>query len=1092
VREDEVTEPRDTPAPESDAVSAAGSAAGPAATELRTFLIADIRGYTTYTREHGDEAGATLAARFAELVGEVVGTHDGFLLEVRGDEALVVFVSARKALRAAVDLQRRFVEAELPRGVGIGLDAGEAIPVGDGYRGTALNLAARLCAQAAAGQTLASEAVIHLAAKVDGIAYVDPRSLRIKGYDTMVRAVVVLPEDLAKGHRRATGSGSPPPDRRRYAAVGALVVAVAILAGVVGGGFLGRGGPEAAGRSTEPGSSAVSPPASPDPLAGVELPALAFFDPATGAVEAMTPMKSPTNISLFRNGSFWILGDNPKAFNRVDPESHEIVQSITIPPVEAQGYTIDERSIWVTDAGSPQAYRIDLRTGISKTFPLGRDADDVEPGSDVAAGAGSVWISRLGDTPEIVRLDPESGEVQARIGDVEAFTLNADDNGLWFAWGLGLGRIDAISNAQSFEPVELVDDGGLGNVHLAGGDAWVTHSASGRVFRVDRGGRTTSYSLAPGVGELSATEDTMWVTNAESGIVTGIDMLTGEQSRRIDTGHSTVSIVAGDDQLMMAVFPTPDDLIAKLRGLVLTVATDGSPWTEPSPDPALNEHVRVQQALYLTCVGLLNYPDEPAPNGWALQPEVAAAMPEVSPDGTTYTFTIRPGFTFSPPSNEEVTAETFRSTIERALSPVIPDELPGPRLLGDIVGVDDFRGGAAEHVTGLTADGDRLTITLTEPAPDFLARLSLPYFCPVPARTPILLSGLDPDPPISGAGPYYIAAAGRHSHVMPRLIVLSKNPNYHGSRPQPFDHIAIRTKSTMETSISKIRGGTLDAAMLTDGEPLAGAGGPLAEEWGPGSDNASTDGQRWFGAPLRTTTFLAFNPTNPAFRDPDVRRAVSLAIDRAALAGAWVLAPSADLLAASSAGSSPPASPAPAPDLEEARALMDGRTFRVEMMGYPTEWGCGVCRDFENAVTGQLKAIGITVAVRHPPPDSDLADAFDAGSTIDLIGWESGTEYPDPVSLIASLADVAWLGATNLEELDRLHGLSGQERIDATAAFADRIVDEEALVVPYGHPINPFFMSERIGCGFVQPAVGAVDLLSLCMTGADASPEPSP
>ena len=77
--------------------------------------------------------------------------------------------------------------------------------------------------------------------------------------------------------------------------------------------------------------------------------------------------------------------------------------------------------------------------------------------------------------------------------------------------------------------------------------------------------------------------------------------------------------------------------------------------------------------LYLTCVGLLNYPDKPAPDGWRLEPEVAAAMPTVSADGRTYTFTIKPGYTFSPPSDEPVTAETFRATIERTLSPIFDD-----------------------------------------------------------------------------------------------------------------------------------------------------------------------------------------------------------------------------------------------------------------------------------------------------------------------------------------------------------------------------------------------------------------------------------
>ena len=170
--------------------------------ELRTFLIADIRGYTTYTTERGADAAADLAGRFAAIVREVVTANDGFLLELRGDEALAVFVLARRALRAALQLQVRF-KAELDRGVGIGLDAGEAIPVEGGYRGSALNLAARLCGQAGPGETLASEAVIHLAAKVDGIGYADPRTYRLKGMDEPIRAVHVVP--ASKG-RSATAA----------------------------------------------------------------------------------------------------------------------------------------------------------------------------------------------------------------------------------------------------------------------------------------------------------------------------------------------------------------------------------------------------------------------------------------------------------------------------------------------------------------------------------------------------------------------------------------------------------------------------------------------------------------------------------------------------------------------------------------------------------------------------------------------------------------------------------------------------------------------------------------------------------------------
>jgi class 3 adenylate cyclase len=93
--------------------------------EVRTFLIADLRGYTRFTAEHGDEAAASLVTRFAEIIATAVTARGGRLIELRGDEALVVFASARGALRAAADLQTHFIPQSVPLGVGIGVDAGE-------------------------------------------------------------------------------------------------------------------------------------------------------------------------------------------------------------------------------------------------------------------------------------------------------------------------------------------------------------------------------------------------------------------------------------------------------------------------------------------------------------------------------------------------------------------------------------------------------------------------------------------------------------------------------------------------------------------------------------------------------------------------------------------------------------------------------------------------------------------------------------------------------------------------------------------------------------------------------------------------------
>ena len=181
---------------------------------IKTFLIADVRGYTRFTQQRGDEAAATLATKFAEVARAAIDAAGGTLVELRGDEAMAVFDSARSAIRTAVELQRQFVEytladPSLPLAVGIGLDAGEAVPVEGGYRGGALNLAARLCSLAAPGEVLASREVTHLARRVDGVSYVDRGAVRLKNLADPVPVIVVRSEgeDVAQNvaFRRALG-----------------------------------------------------------------------------------------------------------------------------------------------------------------------------------------------------------------------------------------------------------------------------------------------------------------------------------------------------------------------------------------------------------------------------------------------------------------------------------------------------------------------------------------------------------------------------------------------------------------------------------------------------------------------------------------------------------------------------------------------------------------------------------------------------------------------------------------------------------------------------------------------------------------------
>jgi class 3 adenylate cyclase len=66
---------------------------------VKTFLIADVRGFPTFTNRHGDQAAAELTNRFSELVRREVEERGGAVVEFRGDEALATFDSPRRAIR---------------------------------------------------------------------------------------------------------------------------------------------------------------------------------------------------------------------------------------------------------------------------------------------------------------------------------------------------------------------------------------------------------------------------------------------------------------------------------------------------------------------------------------------------------------------------------------------------------------------------------------------------------------------------------------------------------------------------------------------------------------------------------------------------------------------------------------------------------------------------------------------------------------------------------------------------------------------------------------------------------------------------------
>jgi ABC-type transport system substrate-binding protein/class 3 adenylate cyclase len=1043
-----VPEPTDT-----DELSSESASTG---TDVRTVLIADIRGYTTFTGERGDEAAAALAARFAEITAAVVAARGGQLVELRGDEALVVFASTRQALRSALELQAQFAAAELPRGVGIGMDAGEAVRVGDGYRGSALNLAARLCALAGPGEVIASDAVVHLASTVEGIRYASPRAVRVKGFPEPVRAVRVI----------AVTAATPPPRRRRAVRVDRrrLALLAAALVGAVGTGVtlfaLGMD------QSDSPQPTASAPAGSPiAEAAPFDGPGLAFIDPETGEpIGERLALGSAVEVE-YVEGAFWALAFGPPALHRIEPESHAVTG--TIPIAFSPGtWLVDGSTIWFSDYEAPLIHKIDAISG--RQITEFRVSDDPVGLQGIALGAGSLWVTVRNEADGLLRIDPVTGDVQHRY-PIFASSVVASDDAVW-AGGFDTGEIHRIDPDTDEVTIDVPVSAPISNLALSSGFVWATNPENGEVFKVDDSGRIVDTYSVPGAWYLGVASGRIWAAGEEERTVDAIDVLTGEQTT-FDMPRSINDLAEGDGELALAMPIQMADVLADVSGNVLRVGTSFNPfeYTDPAIAGSFGNPLRdaVEQA---TCAKLLNYPDLPAPDGQQLQPEVAAAMPDVSADGLSYSFTIREGYAFSPPSSEPITAETYRYSIERAMSPGLGPNATAIEQLSIIAGAQAFHDGEANSVSGLQAEGSTLTITLERPDPAFLHRLALPIACPVPTDTAAIMNGVD-YPIVPRSGPYYMA-----DYLGGVVMVLKSNPNYPGPRTANFDAIVWRVLEEPGRLIGEVERGETDLVIWAEGlEP----GGPVDQEWGAGSDAAAGGDQRYFLPPLQTIDAVALNRNDPLLADATVRQAIALAIDRATLAEIFAGVPTTSLLSPAVPGSDFTQGADAEPNIDRALELLGGRTGTV------TVGACEFpgCEEWANALAQQLDQIGIYVEIRLVEDPIAEASAPDSDIGIVNVFGDCGCMIPDAATALGGLlknVPAGWMPDDLARELDLLASLTEPERTERTVEAIDRLTGEPLLIpfATYG-PANYF--SERIGCQVASGSSPGLNLVALCL-----------
>ncbi len=453
-------------------------------------------------------------------------------------------------------------------------------------------------------------------------------------------------------------------------------------------------------------------------------------------------------------------------------------------------------------------------------------------------------------------------------------------------------------------------------------------------------------------------------------------------------------------------------------------------------------------------------------------------MPTVSPDGRTYTFRIRSGYRFSPPSGEAVTAETFRHTLERSLHPKNRYSV-GPGLVPDIEGVAAYRAGNAAHISGIRVAGNVLAITLAEPAGDFLARLSSFALCPVPRTVPVHRPGFTVEP-IPSAGPYSI------SSIEGDRAVLERNPYYPGKRPHRAERIVYTNDTPTPKAVVLADAGAVDLLPQDFGNttPLFGPGALLDRRKGPGSTAAQTGRQQYYPYAAPLLDMIVFNTRRPLFRDARLRRAVNYALDRPALATAFADAPSDAIVPPAIPGfRSGNVYPLDGPDVATARRLA-GRGSRHAVIAI-----CGDPRlpKLAAILRADLGRIGMTSSVVDSQQCSARSVRADLLFVSNFGGWND-LEL-DPAQFVdqtlasgvygSPLGPGPWHAEGFRRQVERAHALRGAARLDAYRRIQARLMRMAPAAV-FGSFVWGEYVSPKLGCRVSQAEFGFLDLGELC------------
>ena len=431
-----------------------------------------------------------------------------------------------------------------------------------------------------------------------------------------------------------------------------------------------------------------------------------------------------------------------------------------------------------------------------------------------------------------------------------------------------------------------------------------------------------------------------------------------------------------------------------------------------------------------------------------------------SKDDFTYTFELKRTFRFY--TGAPVNARSFAAAFDRTASSVPIS--PGRRFLEEIVGADAAMQGTATTISGVRVLGPyRLRIRLVRPALDFVARLTMPYFCPIPPGTPLHQVEYLP-----GSGPYYIA-----DRVPNRRIVLERNPYYGGGRTADPNRIVWAIEVDDSERLRATRRG------VNDYLPLFSQPDQVVRDLVREHGVNRRGGQVLRDVPTSSSHVFRFNLGRSVFAGPGqapLRKAINYALDRQALADAHpfrTVSPSDRLLPAALRTPRSLYPLRPNRLLAQrwlARAAERPTTLTLYMWDFPG-FGFRVAETF----AANLRPFGIEVDVKYFDLDALGKRVATPGEPWDVAWGAWGAPYPDPAAALAPLLK----GPKYEARMIAANQLSGTARDKAWADLEAELMLDDPPLAAYAD-FTPLAFVSRKNFGCWSGADAHLDLAAVC------------